>query len=107
MVRWQRCAPQIQGLAQQGLCFAPIAPSLKVTSKRIQRLWRMALLELCYPLRKPHPDKFAPADGMAFLIIQCREQNIGKGLARWHRIDEEGCAVGVSKPFMQGFVKKC
>lgn len=40
-----RCAPQIQGLAQQGLCFAPIAPSLKATSKRIQRLWRMALLE--------------------------------------------------------------
>ena len=44
---------------------------------------------------------------MAFLIIQFREQNIGQGLASWRRIDEEGCAVDVGEPFMQGLVKKC
>ena len=67
----------------------------------------MALLQLRHPLRQPHPDEFAPADSMAFLVIQFREQNIGQGLARRHCIDEEGCAVDVGEPFMQGLVKKC
>ena len=54
-----------------------VAPIEKFQTKRIERLRRMALLQLRHPLRQPHPDEFAPADGMAFLNIQFCEQNIG------------------------------